>query len=84
MDNAVIQAVIEKGSFFALLAGVLWWLFTIYLPKRDEDHKLQMAQLQQTFRESLDKVVGSFQKNTEGINTRLDIIEKDIGKIKKK
>jgi Tfp pilus assembly protein PilO len=84
MDKELIQSLLQQGSYFALFVGLGYWFLTTYLPRKDEDHRTQMAQLQSTFKESLDKVVDSFQKNTESINARLEIIETDIGKIKKK
>lgn len=84
MDKELAQSLLQQGSYFALFVGLGYWFLTTYLPKKDEDHRTQMGQLQQTFKESLDKVVDSFQKSTESINVRLDVIETDIGKIKKK
>jgi Tfp pilus assembly protein PilO len=84
MDKELVQSLLQQGSYFALFVGLGYWFLTTYLPKKDEDHRTQMAQLQATFKESLDKVVDSFQKNTESINQRLEVIETDIGKIKKR
>jgi len=84
MENDFIKSILQQGSYFALFVGLGYWFLTTYLPKKDEDHRAQMAQLQLTFKESLDKVVASFERNTASINERLEIIEIDLSKIKKK
>jgi hypothetical protein len=84
MDKELIQALLQQGSYFALFVGFAYWFLTNYLPKKDQDHREQILQLQDTFKESLDKVVDSFEKSTQGITNRLDAIEEDIGNIKKK
>lgn len=84
MDTEVIQTLLQQGSYFALFVGFAYWFLTSYLPKKDEEHRSQILQLQDTFKESLDKVVESFENSTQGITNRLDTIESDLGKIKSK
>jgi len=83
MDKEVIQTLLQQGSYFALFVWFAYWFLTTYLPKKDEEHRSQIIQLQDTFKQSLDKIVDSFEKSTQGITNRLDVIESDLGKIKK-
>lgn len=84
MDLQFVELLIKNTSFAALFIFFFVWFLKSYIPAKDADHAKQMADIQSTFRESLDKIVTSFEKSTDSIIGRLDVIETDISKLKKK
>lgn len=84
MDNTIVLEIIKQGSSYAILIGVLYWLFTKYIPSKDEEHKLNIESVQALFKESLNTIVTSYTGSIWAITTRLDRIEEDVRGNKKK
>lgn len=83
MDIEIWKTLIQNWVFFALFCALLYWFLVKYLPKREEEYKLSIANMQKTFSDSLDKVVRAYENSTESITKRLDSIETDIRNLKK-
>lgn len=83
MDIEILKILIQNGVFFALFCALLYWFLVKYLPKREEEYKNSIANMQQTFSDSLDKVVTAYERSTDNITKRLDSIELDIRGLKK-
>lgn len=80
-----ITLLAQYGPGYIILGFVLWWLFTKYIPSKDAEHSKALESAQQLFRETLDKIVTSYEvaiandrENSKEINSRLDKIEEVI------
>ena len=78
MDANIVWEVLKQGSSYAILVGVLYWLFNKYIPSKDAEHKLQIESVQALFKDSLNQIVASYTGSISAISTRLDRIEEDI------
>lgn len=78
--NVLVESIIKNGSAYAILVGVLYWLFQKYIPARDAQHAAEMESSRNTFRESLTQLIESYERANGAITVRLDRIEEDIRK----
>ncbi len=76
----LIEIIIKNGSAYAILVGVLYWLFTKYIPAKDAQHAADMGSAHATFRETLTQLVESYERTIGALTIRLDRIEEHIHK----
>lgn len=74
MDTETLSLIFSQWPYFALLC-IVGYGFYKFLERTYDDHKEQMKQLQETFRESLNLITNTFW-------VRLDKIEETLEKIK--
>lgn len=67
MNEKIIDSLSQGGPIVVLFALTLWYIFTKHIP-----------QLHDSFKNSLQMIVDSYEKSISAISNRLDRIEEDI------
>lgn len=81
MDSTpIIEAILRNGSSYAMLVGVLAWLFLKYIPAREAQYQAQLSSIQETFKQSIEHIVESNERVNQAITVRLERVEDFIRK----
>lgn len=71
----IIPTILKEWASYALLVGVLYWLFKYYIPARDAFYERNMQQMQETFKQAMHDVTVNIGGEIKELKTEVEKIK---------